>query len=151
MSKHVLDGFGPSIIVTLQPSAADLLQEFHLFQRLYALGQRPDTDILCHGHRGAHDISGFLRERRQETHIQFQHVKLVILQQCQGRIPAAEIVHPDLIACLPEVCDHIPHQAFIRRDHAFGDLDMNIIPGNVVLCDRFFHHGKHILHDEVQP
>ena len=74
-----------------------------------------------------------------ETHIKFDQIKLDALEHVQGRIPAAEVIHPHGKAELLKAFHLGLHEIEIAADHAFSDLD-----GDFIMADS---RGVHALLD----
>ena len=110
----LVDGNRLREIETLQPPAADLLQEIGLLLGLDALSERVDPQA----HRQAHELRdddlaivalAFV-DSPDEAHVELDQVEADVLQRIERRITAAEIVHPDLEPQLLECLDLSPHE-----------------------------------------
>ena len=84
------------------------------------------SQFLSHVDDGADDDRG-LRvglEGAQEVHIDLEHVKDVVLDVVQRGVAAAEVIHPDFIACRTEACDLPLQEFFISALRSLRDLDV---------------------------
>lgn len=68
---------------TLQPSAANRSEEFHLLLSLHTFHERLDAEFLGHGNDRSDDLAGFFRERAPKAHIELDEVAVDILQKVQ--------------------------------------------------------------------
>ena len=101
------------------------------------------ADLLGHLHHRGEDAAGALAEGAEKTHVQLEFVEAVVLEHVQGGIAAAEVVHPDLIAGLPEAFHHVAHLSLLFGKDAFGDLYIEKIVGDMAGTGVFIH-GKNI-------
>ena len=71
--------------IALQLLAADLAQEVILRPRLHPLCECVHPQLLCHVDNGADDDRGLriCLERAQEIHIDFEHIKDIVLDIVQ--------------------------------------------------------------------
>ena len=101
--------------------------------------------LLCQVDDGADD-DGRLRigiERTQEIHVNFQHIKNIVLDVVQRGVPAAEVVHPDLVACCTKPRNFPLQECFIMIQCSLRDLDVEHLTGHVIaqadILDRLYH------------
>ena len=90
-------------------------------------------------------------EGAQKAHIDLELVKGVVLQEVQRGVPAAEIVHPYLIARGVEALDGPVHHQLVLGEDALGDLDAQVVVGDAELLCHFVHHGVHVEKLEIPP
>ena len=144
-------GHGPAEIIPLHFFAADIPEIAVMLLRLHALHQRMDIDVLGHLHDGGGDTLRPQIEGPEELHIQLDLVKGKLLEDIQGRIGAAEIVHPDLIPGRPEPV-YDPFQLFLLISHyALGNFKVNIFMGNLVLADDPVRQVEDIAKSKIKP
>ena len=148
--KAFLIGHGLSEEITLHLFAAVVLQKLKLFLRFHPLRQAAGADSLIHGNDGTDNVSGPFAGASQKGHVDFQHIKGIVLQQVQGRIAAAEIIHPDFIARLPEPPEALPYVGVPGSEQSFRDFNMNHVPGHIVLQHPVLHFLENIALQEIQ-
>ena len=98
-----------------------------------------DADVLGHAHRGLDNILSLLGETGEKGHVDFDFIEMVILQHVQGRVAAAEIVHPHFKAGVPEFVDLGADADAVFDEDAFRDFHMNHAVGHLV----FPYNGIH--------
>ena len=125
---------GPAEQITLQAVAADLVQEVGLEARLHALGQGQHVDAVGHLDDAVDERPGLLAVLQvgEEAHVELDDVELVILQDVQRRIPAAEVVQPQGVAEVLDAVHRVVQQREVVRQRALGHLDVDQVLGNVV-------------------
>ena len=120
-----LKGDRLSVVIALDPGTADFPQKLHLFGSLHALAHGLHAEADGHFHELREDDLAVvpLVETAHKAHIEFDEVKVDLLEDVHGGIAAAEIVHPYREAQLPEAGDLLLHEVEIRADHTLRDLD----------------------------
>ena len=128
-----------SEIVSLYLLASDPLQKLILLAGLNAFRKRLDSDFLCHIHNRGDDVSGFFCRGTQKAHVDFQLIKIQILQRTQRRISGAEIVHPDLKAQFMETADILTQPLRMAYECTLCDLKIDELTRNLILlCQGFY-------------
>ena len=100
MGNTFFVGTGTTDIIPLQLFTADFPQELQLFLRLYSFRKCADSDFLSHIHDRADNFLRLFLEILQQKHIDFQQVKVKVLQNIQRAVAGSEIIHPDLVTGL---------------------------------------------------
>ena len=151
--ETVRKGVGLLIVKALELGAADLLQKADLFLRLHALADRLQAQRRGHLHQlGQNDLPAIsLVQLLHEAHVEFDQVKANALQNVQGRVAAAEIVHPHREAEILKTRDLFLDKGKVAADDALGDLD-----GDPVAADARLIHApadllNHITGVEIRP
>ena len=139
--------------VPLQAVAADPVQELRLHLRLDALGQGEHMDPVRHLDDAVdQDLRLFaVFEVREEPHIEFDDVELVVLQDVQGRIPAAEIVEPERVAEFLDAVDRLGQFRHTVGQGALGHFDVDQILRETVLFHQFVEFPDGVHQFEVEP
>lgn len=110
-----------------------------------------DAQFLGHADDGRQDGATLPGERMQECHIEFQRMEMVILEDIQRGIAAAEIVEPDVKPGFLEPVQASMDGVILEDQGVFGGFRIEKVPGQLVLRQGFFQqlHGVHEL--EIQP
>ena len=77
-------------------------------------------------------------EIRQESHIDLDHVKLIVLQHVQRRIPASEIIQPEGVAQLLNAVDRCVQVNEIVRQGTLCHFDVDQFLGDAVIGHQVF-------------
>ena len=106
------------------------MQKSCLGRGFHTFTNRVKSQRSCHLHQfGEHDLSALaLIKPLHEAHVKFDQIKFDALQNVQGGVTAAEIIHPDSKSKLTEPFDLFFHEIKIIADDAFGDLYRYHIP-----------------------
>ena len=122
--NHLAEGDGPAEVHALQLVAANAPQEADVLLRLHALHHCVYPQLQGHFHQLGQDdpALGAGVELAQEGHVKLNQVEVKGLQQVQGGIAAAEVVHPHLVAHGAQSVDLGAHILGILRHGALGDL-----------------------------
>lgn len=137
-------------VVALNLLAADLAQEFELFLCLHALCERPVADALVHRDDRDDDVARPLRVALEEGHVHLQDIEALILEELEARVPAAEIVHPDLIAGCTEAVEHLANLLVAVSQDVLDDLEVQEIARHIVLAHGVLDDLEDIAVDEIQ-
>ena len=117
--------------------------------RLRTLGQHVDAHLLSHQDDGTDDLPAVLVEVAQEALVDLELVELIVLQDVERGIGAAEVVEPDLIARLVELAQLVDEQVAVLDEHRLRDLDAQVVARDVVLLDDALDEGERVHQDEV--
>ena len=103
---------------------AKLLHYTILLPGLYALDERGDAHIPGHLDDVGYDDVIFAagREILHEFHVDLDKVKIHLLQQVEGGVFAAEIIHPHIKAVFAETADLIAQHFLIGYECRFRYL-----------------------------
>lgn len=137
------------IVVALDLLAAERAQEIDVLLRLRSLSQHVDAHLLGHQDDGADDLAAVLVEVAQEALVDLELVELVVLQDVERGIGAAEVVEPDLIARLVELAQLVDEQVAVLDEHRRRDLDAQVVARDVVLLDDALDESERVHQHEV--
>ena len=128
---NIIEGIGPVKEVALDFFAAQGLQDLEMLPAFHALDQGGDAHAPGHIDDIGNDDIVFARNRKilHELHIDFDQIEVQLLQQVQGGILAAEIVHPHVESAAAEP-RHLPLEQFlVLHKSRFCDLDFQQAAG----------------------
>ena len=150
VGETVLIGHGLSEVKALHLFTADVPKVTELLLRLDAFRQGLYLNFLGHLHHGRQYAPGAKIEGAQKAHVHLNLIELKILQEIEGGIRAAEVIHPDLIPCPAELIDGIVELALLLRHHAFGDLDVEEVVGDLIVGDNIIDRLEDVAEDEIE-
>ena len=133
---------GFAVVPSLDFLASYGADKLQLLFRFHPFHQGVDADVLGHAYRGFDNALCFFRKAGEEGHIDLDFIEMVIFQHVQGRIAAAEVVHPHFIAGVPEFVDLGADADAVLDEDAFRDFHMNHMVGHPVLPDDGVHFFK---------
>ena len=110
-----------------------------------------DAKLLCHIYYACDDVLPLLIEIPEEAHINLQHIEIEVMQRVERRILRAEVIEPDLVACLPEAHYRLLQLAAALRYGSLGDLDMDVSLRDIILPDCLFDSLERIHKREIEP
>src|SRR3712207_2007320 len=98
IAEEFIEGLWFCKVVTLQLIAAYLSDKFQMVLAFHAFHKSGKIQSFYHSYRMSkyYSCSRIILQRAQKAHIYLYHIEVIILQDVQGRISAAEVVHPDL-------------------------------------------------------
>ena len=137
-------------IISLDFFAADIPEKIKMFLCFHTFHQRMDKDTLRHLHDRSRDSLGAHGERPEKTHIQFNFIKIKLLEGIQGGIGAAEIVHPYLVASRPEPVHNSLQELLLLGHDAFSNLKVDKLMRDMVLTDDLIRDGENVAKGKVQ-
>ena len=149
-TEAFLMGHGLSKVIPLNLFAADIPEITELFLCFDALSQRMNVNAFGHFNDGSGNPLGTLIEGAQKTHVQFQFIKGIFLENVERGIGASEIIHPDLIAGCPETGDDFDEKFFLLSHDAFRDLTVNKIMWNLILADDLVKFRKNVTKGKIK-
>ena len=151
MRHDLLEGLRTTEKVALELFASDIPQETEHLLRFHALHQRMDTHVLGHVDDGGQHLPGLCVHAAHKAHVHLQLIEGVILEHVQRGKPAAEVIHPDLVACFAEPIqcgvDPLRHV----REQALGDLNMEVVSGDAVFRSAAIHLVEDVTQLKIQP
>ena len=121
--EAVLEKHRPSVIVALNPAAADLSEKRNLLCRFHSLSQRQHAQPFCHHHDGSDDLTAPVIEVAEKTHVDLDLIKMVVVKRRQRGVLASEVVHPDLIPGLLKTADRRDHAEAVAYHNPLRDLE----------------------------
>ena len=72
-----------SIIISLNPTAADPFQEGDLFLRLHTFRQCPYPQHPCHCYNRSDDLPASVIEVTEKTHVDFYDIEIIVVKRIQ--------------------------------------------------------------------
>ena len=139
-----------AIIVALYLLAADFPQEIALLLCLRAFSQRVDGEVLGHTDEVLEDLAAFRGEGMQELHIKLYRIEVVVLQDIERGIAAAEVVEQHGIAFFLELLDPVQYRVHSVDQRVFRDLDLDESERQAVFFADRLGDGERVLEQEVK-
>ena len=141
------------VIESLEFVAADLLQELDLFFCFHSFCQGINAKFIGHFHEFFNDY-GVLPvepETLDKLHVQFDQVKVKILQHIKGRETGAEVVHPDIEAGFVETPDLFFQVLLIDALYGFRNFNNEHFGRKLCVPDPFADFRYHVAAFKVVP
>ena len=146
-------GHGPRKEVTLNVVAADLPQALQLLPGLHALRHHAQIQPAGQSHNEPqdsllHGLGGFASD---ELHVQLQDVQLHLVEHIEGRIAAAEVIHFNDEAQLPQMLHGAEDLSRVFRIGALGQLQMELGGLHAVFPDDLQQRIRQVGMADVRP
>ena len=128
------------IQVTLYVIAADALEEVGLFDGFHAFRQRRGVQPFGHLNHRVDDHAAAAAQAfpSQEAQVQLQEIHRQVLEDTQGRIPAAKVIHLHQVTLFVELLHSIGYQVKTTNGGRLCNFRTEIMHGYVVpSADRF--------------
>ena len=149
--RHERVGF--VVIESLELVAADLLQELNLFFCFHSFCQGINAKFIGHFHEFFNDY-GVLPvepETLDKLHVQFDQVKVKILQHIKGRETSAKVVHPDIEAGFVETPDLFFQVLLVDALYSFRNFNNEHFGRKLSIPDPFAEFRYHVTAFKVVP
>ena len=127
-------------------------QENKLFLCFNSLSQGLYPQLLSHIYNGG-NYKLRLRVRiqsLQEFHINLQYIKLIVLENIQGRIATAKVIHPYLVSSLTEAFYMPGKGSILITKCRFCNLHMQKLYRHIIFLPNGIHLCKNVTELKVQ-
>ena len=128
---------------------ADVPKEGELFFRLNAFREGYNAEFLGHTDDGTDDRAAGLAHGGDEFHVDLKFVEFIVLQDVEGAIARAEVIHPNLIAGFAEAFDLVADIG-VRGHDALGDFDMEQFARDAIFLNGPLDVGQDVAGNEVE-
>ena len=149
--QNILQDHRASVIISLDSAASDPLQKGDLLRRFHALCQRLYAQHLGHDHDSRDNLPAPVVKMTEESHINFDDIKVVIVERIERRIFVSEIIHPDLIAAVLELVNCCAHADPVAEHDPLRDFNAEQTAGNLHTLHQCLDRVKGIGDLEIIP